>query len=108
MRDDHASLTFPTLNGQGSISPTVVNGKTIPGLIVTNYGFQLGQAELRYGGLDPNTTKVNGSAAISIRRLVVADDIRIGLSDLAAVVAPPPLPSGRPPAAPHRAIHRST
>jgi len=67
---ESASVTISPLNLKGSLSPyTRDTGTVIPGLLVRNNGFQLGQAEIAYTG------NLNFG---SILRL---DDIRAGITD---------------------------
>ncbi len=81
---DSASLTFDRFGITGSISPATVNGKTIPGLVVYDNGFTLGQAELIYSPSNPsgsNTTSSNPGAPITLGSILQFNDLRIGVQD---------------------------
>jgi hypothetical protein len=71
---DRATLTFPTFNISGEISPfdpdpADPNNDLIPGLVVRGNGFTLGQAQIIY-----NNT-------ISLGSILDLDDLRIGVTN---------------------------
>ncbi|MFM8474302.1 MAG: hypothetical protein ACKOEO_00710, partial [Planctomycetaceae bacterium] len=70
LRLQSASVTITKLDLTGSLSPyTRRDGSVIPGLVVRNNGFHLGQAELQYSG------------DLNFGSILKLDDIRAGIAD---------------------------
>ncbi|MCX5670553.1 MAG: hypothetical protein NTU94_04440, partial [Planctomycetota bacterium] len=91
VRIESAAVAFPKFNVRGSISqydptPGSVPGDEIPGLVVRKNGFQLGTAELRYGGNSGNLEAVPGTPTaadkkIRLGSILELNDIRIGVQN---------------------------
>src|SRR5262249_24063957 len=83
IRIDSATLTFPAIHLTGTISPFPIgNGQFIPGLVVRQNGFTLGQAQLIYapGGSSNSATPTAGNGPqIRIGNIIQFNDIRIGV-----------------------------
>jgi hypothetical protein len=70
LKVDSATVTIPKINVSGSVNPyTRKNGTRIPGLVVRNNGFHLGDAQLSY------------TAPISLGSFLELRDIRAGVTD---------------------------
>ncbi|MCC6231170.1 MAG: hypothetical protein IT580_00900, partial [Verrucomicrobiales bacterium] len=95
VRIDRALITFPSFDLRGEISPfdpdpASLTNPLIPGLVVRQNGFTLGQAQLIYGGATPNLTPVAGAdpskvdpstGKIKIGSILEFDDLRIGVTN---------------------------
>src|SRR4029079_4472738 len=83
VRITSASVTFPKFNVVGSIDeiPASGNNPAIPGLVVRQNGFSVGQAQLRCGGASPTLQTTNNQPFISLGGVLEMDDLRIGVTN---------------------------
>src|SRR5262249_48284319 len=89
VRIDSATLTFPKIHLTGQISPFDTdlgnpNNPLIPGLVIRQNGFTLGQAQLIYapGAANNTATPTQGNGPqISIGGIVRFNDVRIGVTN---------------------------
>ncbi|HAM71756.1 MAG TPA: hypothetical protein DCM86_08950, partial [Verrucomicrobiales bacterium] len=86
VRIDSASISFPKFGLTGSIAPTTTPGGVIPGLVVRQNGFTLGEATIVYGGA-PKAGETAGTlgagtgGVIGIEGILEFADIRAGVRD---------------------------
>ena len=79
-----AAISFPSFNITGTIAPfQPATGPSVPGLVVYEDGFALGQAELDYGVSTSanNLTTTNGASAVSLGNILTFKDIRVGVEN---------------------------
>ena len=91
-----ASISFPAFNLTGTIRPFDPNAGhsvsatstapgLIPGLVIRENGFTLGQAELDYGVATPSGDPLSNSAssgnAVSLGNILTFKDIRVGVQN---------------------------
>jgi hypothetical protein len=82
VRINSASIQFQKFALRGEINEVIDpnTGESIPGLVVRQNGFTLGEAILCYGCEDSTLELENGETKISFGSILELDDIRIGVS----------------------------